>query len=142
MKRFATLASLRDELGDRRTWEVVAAACERASGVLPEVTFSLGDAVTYRVTDRPECVHLTGHRRYLEARFVLDGLLSVDVAPVDWLDPVDEYSDLTDRRHFVGGARRHRVRAGEFVVVDGAEAIRDVSLDGRMVVLRIAAENA
>lgn len=140
MQRFANLDEFLAACGDARKWRRVAEAVQRADRILPEVTCSIGDSLTYRVTTRPDCTELTGHRRYLEVRCVLDGAAVIEVAPEADLRPTDTYSDLADRRHFAGSGERYRLDAGEIAVVDVGEAVRDVAVDGRVMVLRITVE--
>lgn len=137
MQRFANLDEFQAALGEARKWQRVAEAVRRAGRVLPEVTYSIGDSLTYRVTTTPDCPELTGHRRSLEARYVLDGTAVIEVAPVAGLEPSDDYSDLTDRQHFTGGSRRSELGAGELAVIEREEAVRDVAVNGRVVILRV-----
>lgn len=140
MQRFANLEEFLVALGDARKWQRVAEAVRRIDLVLPEVTSSIGDSLTYRVTIAPDCPLLTGHRRYLDVRYVLDGTAVIEVASVAGLSPSDEYSDLTDRRHFTGSGERLDLVTGELVVVGEHEAVRDVAVEGRVVVLRVSVE--
>jgi evolved beta-galactosidase subunit beta len=140
MLRFTNLDELVAALGEVTKWRRVAEAVRRADRVPPEVTCSIGDSLTYRVTTRPDCTELTGHRRYLEARCVLDGAAVIEVAPEADLQPTDTYSDLADRRHFAGSGERYRLDAGEIAVVEVGEAVRDVAVDGHLMVLRITVE--
>lgn len=140
MLRFANLGELGRALGESRKWRRAAEAVRRADRVLPEVTLSIGDSLTYRVTTRPDCAELTGHRRYLEVRAVLDGTAVVEVAPVAELQATGAYSDLTDRRHFTGTGERHELTAGQILVVERDEAVRDIEVTGRIVVLRVTVE--
>lgn len=140
MLRFSNLDELVATLGGTTRWRRVTEAVRRADRVLPEVTYSIGDSVTYRVTTAPDCPALTGHRRYLELRCVLDGTTVIEVAPESDLQPTDAYSDLTDRRHFAGSGEHCRLEAGEIAVVEVGEAVRDVAVEGRVLVVRVTVE--
>lgn len=140
MQRFASLDDLSSALGEATKWRRVADAVQGADRSMPEVTFSLGDSLTYRRTSGLECPEFTRHRRYLELRYVLAGTAAVEIAPVVALLPVDDYSDLTDRQHFAGSGERYDLTEGEFVVVGVAEAIRDVAVEGQVMVLRVTVE--
>lgn len=140
MRRFASLDEFLAACDEARKWRRVAEAIRRSEKVLPEVTYSIGDSLTYRVTTQPDCTELTGHRRYLEARCVLEGVAVIDVAPVADLPAIDDYSDLTDRQHFTGAGGRYELAAGEIAIVEASEAVRDESVEGRVLVLRVAVE--
>ena len=62
------------------------------------------------------------------------------MAPVSELTASNRYSDLADRQRFTGTGRRHELAAGGIVVVDPAEAIRDIAVTGRVMVLRVTVE--
>ncbi|MCA0293876.1 MAG: YhcH/YjgK/YiaL family protein [Actinobacteria bacterium] len=136
---FDTLEELVAALGTT-TWRRAAQAVQRADEVLPEVTLSIGDSLTYRVTGRPDCPTLTGRRRYLDVRAVLDGESVIEVAATTDLTAEGDYSDLTDREHFSGAGDSHTLTAGQIAVVEAHEAVRDVSVEGRVVVLRVTVE--
>ena len=140
MLRFADVDEMLASLDQATKWRRVAEAVRRADQVLPDVTYSIGDSLTYRVTSQPDSVTLTGHRRYLEVRCVLDGTVVIETAPASGARPVDSYDDLTDRQHFEGSGERHRLVGDEIAVIDVGEAIRDVSVEGRMMVLRVTVE--
>jgi evolved beta-galactosidase subunit beta len=140
MQRFSDLDQMLVSLGEATKWRRVAEAVQRADRVLPDVTYSIGDSLTYRVTSQPDCVALTGHRRYLEARYVLDGALVIEVAPAPGVQPADGYDDLTDRQHFDGTGERHRLVTGGIAIVNVDEAIRDVEVDGVIMVFRVTVE--
>lgn len=140
MLRFANVAELLTTLGEATKWRRMAEAIRRGEQVLPEVTYSIGDSLTYRVTTQPDCTELAGHRRYLEARCVLEGVAVIEVAPVTDLRAIDDYSDLTDRQHFTGAGGRYELAAGELAVVEAGEAVRDESVEGRVIVLRVTVE--
>lgn len=122
-----------------RKWQRVGEAIANAAAVLPAVTYSIGDSLTYRVTSQ-ESGGLTARRRYLAVRCVLEGEASFDVAPVAELQELDEYSDLSDRQHFAGPATRVILPAGAILVVESGEALADVGVAGRMMVLAVTVE--
>lgn len=140
MLRFPNVDELLVALGDARKWQRVAEAARRADRVLPEVMYSIGDSLIYRVTTAPDCPVFTGHRRYLQVRYVIDGATVIEVAPVADLRASDDYSDLTDRQHFLGVGERFELVAGDIAVVEEHEAVRDVAVEGRVVVLRVTVE--
>jgi evolved beta-galactosidase subunit beta len=140
MLRFANVDQILATLGETTKWRRAVEAIRRADRVLPDVTYSIGDSLTYRVTTDPDCAVLTGHRRYLEARYVVEGGAVIEVAPVSEVQAIDDYSDLTDRQPFTGAGGRHELAAGEIAVVETGEAVRDVAVEGRVLVLRVTVE--
>ena len=117
-----------------------AAAIGAAPALTPDVVWSIGDAVTYRVLRRPDQPDLTGHRRYLDLRAVVEGRLVVEVAPVAELAPTGPYDDLSDRQPFTGAGEVQVVLPGEVLVVEAHEAVRDVEVDGLVMLLRVSVE--
>ncbi|MFV0407803.1 MAG: hypothetical protein ACK5LN_13450 [Propioniciclava sp.] len=137
---FPTVEALRAELGSAPKWMAVATAIASAQQVQAEVTYSVGAAVTYRVTDQPDRPELTGHQRYLDVRVVLAGSLELEVARCIDLIAAAPYDDLTDRQPFTGVGERRTLQAGEVLIVEAGEALRDHWVDGRMVVIRVTVE--
>ncbi|MGC3995520.1 MAG: hypothetical protein QM779_15615 [Propionicimonas sp.] len=140
MLKLSGVEAVADAFGGGVKGRRVVEAIQRSDLVLPEVTFSLGDSLTYRSTTRPDCPVLTGHRRYLEVRAVVDGRAVFEVAPLEDLSSSDDYDDLSDRQHFTGRGAQWELGADEVLVVAAEEAIRDVLVEGRMVVLRVTVE--
>ncbi len=140
MRRFVNVDEFVATLGETTKWRRAVEAIRRADRVLPDVTYSIGDSLTYRVTTDPDCAVLTGQRRYLEVRYVVEGGAVIEVAPIAELKPSNDYSDLTDRQHFAGSGERYELARGELAVVDAGEAIRDQAMDGRVMVLRVTVE--
>jgi beta-galactosidase beta subunit len=136
------VAEARRVLGGTKKWDRLLEAIAHAETVLPDVTASIGDSLTYRVTRTPANQRLTGHRRYLDVRHVLEGSMTVAVADLADLTPVDEYSDLDDRQRLDGPAEQLELAAGAVLVVEAHEALLDVAVDGRVLVARVTVEGA
>lgn len=126
--------------GGTKKWDRTLEAVANAPRVPTGVTHSIGDSLTYRVTTEPDRTELTGHRRYLAVRHVLEGTATVEVAPVASLTPSGAYSDLTDRRTYTGSGREVVLTAGSVLVTEIDEAIRDLDVSGRLLVLRVTVE--
>lgn len=139
---FRTLEELTAALGGAKKWSRTLEAIANATSVLPDVTYSIGDSLTYRLTATPDARTLTGHRRYLAVRHVLQGEALVEVAATSSLHPVDEYDDLTDRQHFSGSGEQVRLEEGSVLVCEIDEALRDVTVDGVVMTLRVTVEGA
>lgn len=140
MLRFAGV----DELaaagaGDVR-WRRAVEAIRRAGALPPEVTRSIGDSLTYRLTSASDLPVLTGHRRYLEVRHVVSGRVLVEVGPVGALEPAGPYDDLSDSQPFTGSGTVVELGVGDTLVAGVEEAVRDVVVEGRVVVLRVTIE--
>jgi evolved beta-galactosidase subunit beta len=129
-------------LGGTKKWSRMLEAIANAPSLLPDVTYSIGDSLTYRLTSAPEATQLTGHRRYLTVRHVLSGEATLEVAPVSSLESIDEYDDLSDRQHFSGAGERVGLTAGSVLVCEIDEALRDVSFNGAVMALRVTVEGA
>ena len=143
MLHFTTIDQFTEVLGSAPKWRRAAEAMRRGNQVLRDVTLSIGDSVTYRLTAQPDSLELTGHRRYLEVRHVLVGSSLVETALIATVQPLDEYSDLTDRQRFTGpAAARNTLKAGEILIISPQEALRDVSVEGMVMVLRVSVEGA
>lgn len=139
---FRTLEDFAAALGGTKKWSRTLEAIANAPSVLPDVTYSIGDSLTYRVATTPDSATWTGHRRYLAVRHVLGGDAVVEVAPTASLTPVDEYDDLTDRRHFAGTGESIRLQAGSTLICEIDEALRDERFDGTVMALRVTVEGA
>ncbi|MFV0451256.1 MAG: YhcH/YjgK/YiaL family protein [Propioniciclava sp.] len=140
--RYSSLERLLADRGEAPAWRAAAVAVEAAPRVLPEVTYSIGDAVTYRLLRRPDRPELTAHRRYLDVRVVLGGQHQVEVARVADLVPLKPYDDLTDREAFVGAGDLQVLQAGEVLVSEPGEAIRDLEVSGEVLLIRVTVEVA
>lgn len=142
MLTFTDLDEFRRVLGGTKKWDRTLEAIANAPRVLRDVTYSIGDSLTYRVTSTPPAIELTGHRRYLSVRHVLRGSATVAVARQDALTATDAYDDLSDRQHFTGDAEEVALAEGAVVVAEIDEAMRDVAVDGEVVTLRVTVEGA
>jgi evolved beta-galactosidase subunit beta len=115
-----------------RAWQRVLQAIRTVEGEgageasLPEqVMFSLGDSLTYMRTRRRYATDLfTGHRRYVEVVAAGPGGLRLEIATKAGLEPLDDYSDLTDREHFCGTGEAIDLAAGAIAVLSFEEAVR------------------
>lgn len=142
MLLFDNLPALQRQLGSAAKWQRLAEAVAKADRVLPEVSYSVADSLTYRVTGSPDRDVLTAQRRYLAVRYVLDGEAEIEVARVGSLQPLGEYSDLSDRQAFAGSGTRHVLTGGQVAVIEPGEAVADRRVDGRVMVLRVTVEGA
>lgn len=140
MLRYSSPEALLADLGHLPAWRAVVRAVQQAAWVRPDVTYSTGDAVTYRVLTHPDRPEPTGHRRYREVRAVVRGHLVVEVAPGGALEASGPYDDLTDRQPFSGSGDVHVLGTGEVLVLDLDDVLRDVEVDGVVVLARVSVE--
>ena len=139
---YPDLEDFRRVLGGTLAWDRALTALANAPSTDQDVTHSGGEPLTYRVTSAPQATRLTGHRRNLAVRHVLTGEATFAVAPVATLTPTDDYDDLSDRQHFEGAATEHVLTRGGVLVAGIDEALRDVAVDGQVVLLRVTVEGA
>ena len=126
MHDFTNRAELDRLQGGATKWARAGQALDAAPHLLEDVTYSVGDSLTYRwaTTDRLASPHLVGHRRYLLVVAALDGDVHVEVAATSQLTPLGPYDDLSDRQIFDGTGDLTVVPAGGILVVDIDEAAR------------------
>jgi evolved beta-galactosidase subunit beta len=126
MHVFSNRAELDRLQGGATKWARTGQALDAAPGLLEDVTYSVGDSLTYRwtTTDRLAMPDLVGRRRYLLVVAPLDGDVHVEVAPVAQLTARADYDDLSDRQCFDGTGDLTVVPAGGILVVDIDEAAR------------------
>lgn len=142
MRHYDSLDLFAAAHGGTAKWDRTLEAVANAPRVRPGITHSIGDSLTYRVTTEPDRTVLTGQRRYLAVRHVIEGTATVEVAPVASLTPTGAYSDLTDRREYAGVGRQVTLSAGSVLVTEIDEAIRDLDVSGHLLVLRVSVEGA
>ena len=145
MHVFTNRAELDRLQGGATKWARTGEALDALPGLLENVTYSVGDSLTYRwaTTDRLATADLVGHRRYLLVVAALDGDVHVEVAPTAQLSPSGPYDDLSDRQYFDGTDDLTVVPAGGVLVVDIDEAARILpSPQTAAAILRVTVEGA
>lgn len=141
MELFSSIEDLARVLGGAVKWRRTEEALRKAPSLPRGTASSLGDSLTFWVHEAlPEEV-FTAHRRYLSVLQPLDGPQEVEVAAVFELEPVDAYSDLSDRQHLRGSGQVHVLQPGSVAVVDVSEACR-LGSTGRVAVVRVTVEGA
>lgn len=81
--------------------------------------------MTYRVeTDSATDALFTGHRRYFEVHYYLQGQQKIEYAPKETLQVVEYYRDETDREYLKGCGETVEVHEGQIVICDIHEAYR------------------
>lgn len=146
MRVFLSAQDLRDTLPDQPRWRRIAQAIDGAAGRPERVAFSIGDSVTGVILPTTAEPTFVAHRRFREARIVLDGEALLEVAARHDLAVVEPYCDLSDRELLatgdgaragaVGagagvGATVLRLAPGEIVLLEADEAVRCTGGRGR-----------
>lgn len=125
MELFTDLDEFVRITADRPRWRRTAQAIRAAAGDHIGVMHSIGDSLTYlRTHRRYETELFTGHRRYLEVIAAGQSPVLLEVASKAELERSTEYSDLSDREHFIGTGHRLTLQPGQIVVIGINEAVR------------------
>ena len=111
--------------------------------IQPGVAHSIGDSLTYRVeTDSATDALFTGHRRYFEVHYYLQGQQKIEYAPKETLQVVEYYRDETDREYLKGCGETVEVHEGQIVICDIHEAYRFICNNAvKKVVLKVTIED-
>ncbi len=75
-------------------------------------------------TDSATDALFTGHRRYFEVHYYLQGQQKIEYAPKETLQVVEYYRDETDREYLKGCGETVEVHEGQIVICDIHEAYR------------------
>ncbi|MDT3766878.1 hypothetical protein QS713_02210 [Gleimia hominis] len=126
MKIFNSITLFREIMGAHRKWQRAQEAIlspERR----PDITFSIGDSLTWRVVDHnnhESC--LIGSRRYQRVIYCEKGLIKLEYAKQLSLEPTNEYSDLSDTQEYAGPTTTITLSDGMIAIVGIDEAARIV----------------
>ncbi|MBC0725225.1 beta-galactosidase subunit beta [Escherichia coli] len=84
----------------------------------------------------------TGHRRYFEVHYYLQGQQKIEYAPKETLQVVEYYRDETDREYLEGCGETVEVHEGQIVICDIHEAYRFICNNAvKKVVLKVTIED-
>ncbi len=98
MRIIDNLEQFRQIYASGKKWQRCVEAIENIDNIQPGVAHSIGDSLTYRVeTDSATDALFTGHRRYFEVHYYLQGQQKIEYAPKETLQVVEYYRDETDR---------------------------------------------
>ena len=130
---------------DSKKWQRCIEAIENIDSIKENIYYSLGDSLIYMlktnfIKDRDT---FTGHRRYLDLHYYLDGDEVIEVAPKENLKVMKEYSDETDREFFTGEGNKYKLKKGQLVLLDEMDGFK--FLGGKQlkkVVLKVSVENS
>lgn len=145
MRLFSDLADLQRVLGGIRRWDRTAQAITHAPAIPAGVYSCVGDTLTFLrdASELPCGEHFTGHRRYLQVLAPLSGTWRVEVADKADLQPLEAYSDLSDRETFSGAGTAVDLRDGTVLVLDVDQAYRIPTRGvGDLVVAHVSVEGA
>lgn len=100
MRIIDNLEQFRQIYASGKKWQRCVEAIENIDNIQPGVAHSIGDSLTYRVeTDSATDALFTGHRRYFEVHYYLQGQQKIEYAPKETLQVVEYYRDETDREY-------------------------------------------
>ena len=103
MRIIDNLEQFRQIYASGKKWQRCVEAIENIDNIQPGVAHSIGDSLTYRVeTDSATDALFTGHRRYFEVHYYLQGEQKIEYAPKETLQVVEYYRDETDREYLKG----------------------------------------
>ena len=82
MRIIDNLEQFRQIYASGKKWQRCVEAIENIDNIQPGVAHSIGDSLTYRVeTDSATDALFTGHRRYFEVHYYLQGQQKIEYAP-------------------------------------------------------------
>ena len=123
MRIIDNLEQFRQIYASGKKWQRCVEAIENIDNIQPGVAHSIGDSLTYRVeTDSATDALFTGHRRYFEVHYYLQGQQKIEYAPKETLQVVEYYRDETDREYLKGCGETVEVHEGQIVICDIHEA--------------------
>ena len=142
MQLYSNLDEFERQLGNVKKWGRTLEAIQASTSVQPNVTFSVGDSLTWRKHEGFETEeYFTASRRYLRVFFCEAGELSVEYAPIETLEPIEGYSDLSDRQKMTGAGAIVSLEEGNLVIFEAEEPCRvRGSNDFRGITLRVTVE--
>lgn len=92
MRIIDNLEQFRQIYASGKKWQRCVEAIENIDNIQPGVAHSIGDSLTYRVeTDSATDALFTGHRRYFEVHYYLQGQQKIEYAPKETLQVVEYY---------------------------------------------------
>lgn len=125
MRIIDNLAQFQQIYASGKKWQRCVEAIENIDNIQPGVAHSIGDSLSYRVeTDSATDALFTGHRRYFEIHYYLQGQQKIEYAAKEDLRVVEYYRDETDREYLKGCGKTVEVREGQMVICDNHEAYR------------------
>ena len=114
MRIIDNLEQFRQIYASGKKWQRCVEAIENIDNIQPGVAHSIGDSLTYRVeTDSATDALFTGHRRYFEVHYYLQGQQKIEYAPKETLQVVEYYRDETDREYLKGCGETVEVQKGK-----------------------------
>lgn len=143
MRIIDNLEQFRQIYASGKKWQRCVEAIENIDNIQPGVAHSIGDSLTYRVeNDSATDALFTGHRRYFEVHYYLQGQQKIEYAPKETLQVVEYYRDETDREYLKGCGDTVEVHEGQVVICDIHEAYRFICNNAvKKVVLKVTIED-
>ena len=134
MRIIDNLEQFRQIYASGKKWQRCVEAIENIDNIQPGVAHSIGDSLTYRVeTDSATDALFTGHRRYFEVHYYLQGQQKIEYAPKETLQVVE---------YLKACGETVEVREGQIVICDIHEAYRFICNHAvKKVVLKVTIED-
>lgn len=128
-----------------KKWQRCMEAINNIERIEPDVFYSVGDSLVYRLASGPGQQHgwLEGNRRYFDLHYYLAGQETIEIADKCELTSVVAYQDETDREFFSGQGEPHRVGQGNVVIFENYQAYRfKESHQVKKVILKVTVEDS
>ncbi|WP_435953298.1 beta-galactosidase subunit beta [Dryocola sp. BD626] len=138
-----THEAFRREYRAGKKWQRCMEAINNLGNIRPDVFYSIGDSLVYRLVDGDEKPNalFEGNRRYFDVHYYLAGQQTVEYADKRALTPEYPYEDETDREYFSGSGETCPLAAGNVVIFENHEAYRFTESTGlRKVILKVTVE--
>lgn len=129
MYLFKTRSYFDKATGTAKKWARCQEALTKAPGLLQNVTYSVGDSVTYwwDSATNLSSADFIGHRRYFTVLASMDFDFMVEIAEKSHLSVFCQFDDLSDRELFHGSGDKVTVEGGQILVCEIGEAVRIIS---------------
>lgn len=126
-----------------KKWQRCIEAINNLPSIHPDVTYSVGDSLVYRLQTKADPQpDFLGKRRYFQVHYWLEGEENAEYAAKSALTPVNAYCDETDRETLRGKGETLLCKPGNVLVCENHEAYRFTGTgDVRKVVLTVTIED-
>lgn len=106
-----------------KKWIRCVEAVDNLENVKDNIFYSIGDSIIYkRSTINATETHFTGHRRYMDMHYYLEGEEQLEIAKKTDLNIIKAYTNETDREYLEGKGEMITLKAGNVIIVENDEA--------------------
>ncbi len=126
-----------------RKWQRCVEAIHNVPNLQEDVYYSIGDSLAYRIQNGTQAqVNFTGHRRYFDVHYYLEGHEIVEIKDKSQLNTISVYQDETDTELLTGCGDQHTLREGQVVIFKNHQAHRFIEGNNvKKVVLKVTIED-